>query len=452
MTAYRLLVGMIALAVLIAGWLLVPRREEQVAMLTRDGYYDMASQELSSLQVGDAQHPRVLMQAHLLKEIQGDVVGALQDLDAFLAIRPGDLAARKRQAVFLLQTGQLDRYLSTLAMLAVAQPTTERILQLLALYRLHGRFDDELALLRQQAGKRPEDHVHLQRLGALLAERHEWLDAERWLRLAARSAPADDHEGRLLLLDVLIQNKRGSDIAKQPLAWMKAWRSPYLTGRLITKLAEAGLGAPAAELARASVDLMPASAFEIAGVLTQKGQPAVALEMLARWVAGEANPSRKDLRDFVYACGRAGDAAMPLRKLLEFVRIGAPPLLQGDLAEELAQAYGKGILASIRPLLSMEVLRAKPLLGADLALFEGNGQLARWFLSQADLSGMPPAQRTEWLALLQKTEPPSTVFNRLHQLWLDKRLPPELVRLFADEARRMGRLRLHHEIWTSLGR
>ena len=43
MTAYRLLVGMIALAVLIAGWLLVPRREEQVAMLTRDGYYDMAS-------------------------------------------------------------------------------------------------------------------------------------------------------------------------------------------------------------------------------------------------------------------------------------------------------------------------------------------------------------------------------------------------------------------------
>ena len=126
MFANRLLVGFIALGVLIAGYLLVPRRDEQVAMLTRDGHYEMAARELSAIQDGGDHRPHVLMQSYLLKEVQGDPVGALRDLDAILTQRPRDTAARKRQAELLLQTGQLERYLESLALVVEGHPGHEQ--------------------------------------------------------------------------------------------------------------------------------------------------------------------------------------------------------------------------------------------------------------------------------------------------------------------------------------
>jgi hypothetical protein len=120
------------------------------------------------------------------------------------------------------------------------------------------------------------------------------------------------------------------------------------------------------------------------------------------------------------------------------------------MAEELAHAFGSAALAPLRPLLSTEVLQTRPLFAADLAIFEGNPQLASWFLDQVDLSQLEPRERPLWLTLLRNIESRSAVFERLTRLWAEKRLPPELLRAFADEAQQFGRPNLYAAIWQSV--
>ena len=91
-----------------------------------------------------------------------------------------DPAARENEAEMLLQNGLLDRYLDSFARLVAARPLSDRIKQLIGLYRLHGRIDDELATLRAYAGTSMLGLAEIQRLGAILAERGDWLEAERW--------------------------------------------------------------------------------------------------------------------------------------------------------------------------------------------------------------------------------------------------------------------------------
>jgi hypothetical protein len=451
MFANRLLVGLIAAAVLVAGYFFVPRSEEQVAMLTRDGQYEMAAQELTSIQAG-SDKPRAFMQAQLLKEMRGDAAGALEELDGFLANRPRDITARRRQAELLLQTGQVGRYLEALATLARAQPSQLSIAHLQALYRLHGRFDDELALLRGHAGGRYMVAAQWERLGALLAERGEWVEARRWLKLADQTMPPEASEGRLQLLDVLIENNDLAAIAALSPKWLRNWHSPYLSGRLILRLAQAGLDAQAGDLARAATKQMPGQAFAISGVLTQKGQAWIARQMLAHWAQLVTEPTDEELRGFIHASVKAGDPAAPFTKLAHLARSRAPAIVQARFAEELAHAFGTHALAPLREMLTADVLLARPLFAAQLALFEGNAQLARWYADQIHPAQIDRQQHQAWLSLLHRTHTPDAVVDRLHHLWRGKQLPPDLMRTFAQEARNTGRHGLHDAIWASLNR
>ena len=156
------------------------------------------------------------------------------------------------------------------------------------------------------------------------------------------------------------------------------------------------------------------------------------------------------MRAFVYASAEAGDAQGPFIKLVQLVRRGADPATQGQLAEELANAFGKPALVSVRPLLSNEALLARPLFAAELSLFEGNREMARWFLSRTEPAQLLPERRTAWLALLRRVETHAAIFDRLTVLWNHGRLPPELVVAFADEALKSGQVRMHRMIWNSM--
>ena len=208
----------------------------------------------------------------------------------------------------------------------------------------------------------------------------------------------------------------------------------------------------ASELARKSVDLMPDATFDIAGVLTRKGHIVTARQMLAHWAGRKVEATGKQLRDYVYASLQAGDEMGPVLMLRRLVETGATSVAQARMAEEMAQGYGKVMLAPLRSLLSTPVLRTRPVFAAELAMFEGNVQLARWFLAEADPATLDADQRLGWLTLLRRVETPGAVFRRLVQLWIAKRLPSELQPLLADEARRHGQPRLHDAIWISMQR
>ena len=468
MRPHHTLIGIVGLAVLLAGYVLLPRLEERATMLARDGLYEAALRDVMALPEQHARRPQILMQLHTLHELQGNHAGALEMLEAYLAARPDDLAAREKHAELLARSDRLDAYLVALAGLVTARPRASRISQLLGLYRLHGRHQDELALLQTFAGSRHLDHMEHERLGALLAERGDWLAAEHWLALADQHAPPQAFTGRLLLVDVLVQSGKADEAYRRSLVWMNNWRNPYLTGKLLLVLGqsggtgtggaatggtgEPGPGGAAIELARKGVDLMPDATFDIAGVLTRKGHLVTAQHMLAHWAARKAEPTGKQLRDFVYASLQAGDEQGPILMMRRLVQNGAAAVAQARMAEEMANGYGKAMLAPLRSLLSTPVLRTRPVFAAELAMFEGNVPLARWFLAEADPAALDPEQRHGWLMLLRRVETPSAVFRRLVQLWNERRLPPELLREFADEARLQGQPRLHDAIWVSMQR
>jgi hypothetical protein len=92
------------------------------------------------------------------------------------------------------------------------------------------------------------------------------------------------------------------------------------------------------------------------------------------------------------------------------------------------------------------------LFAAELSLFEGNRETARWFLNRADPARLSPEQSATWLALLRRVETDGDLFNRLAALWNDGRLPAELLPLFADEALKLGQVRMHDSIWNSMRR
>lgn len=452
MQRHILLIVAIGVAVLIGGSLLVPRGEEHVTMLARDGLYDTASRELSALRNSGDRRPHILMQTHLLHERRGDRAGSLQALEAYIAVRTDDIAAREKRAEHLLQAGQLERYLEALSELVAVNPSSDRIHQLLALYRLHGRFDDELALLKVHAEGKYLRHAHFERLGAVLAERGDWAAAQRWLHKADQSAPSHESSGRLLLFDVLLEMGRSADAFQRARIWIPEWRSAYLSAKLILRIAQAGFGEQASALARLCSDAMPRATFDIAGVLTKRGHGTISQHMLAHWAHSQFNPSGDQLRSYVHASIQAGDARGPFLKLGHLVRGGAEPVMQARLAEELAHAYGFAAIAPLRSLLSTSALLSRPLFAAELAVFEGNLHLARWFVTTVNPTELSPEERHAWLMLLRKVETRRAVFERLARLWTDKRLPPEFFRILMDEARQMGQTQFHDAVWASMSK
>ena len=103
--------GVVAIFALASGFLLIPRQDEYVAMLTRDGRYEEASRMLLSMRGAGDRRPQVLMQMLVLRIKLGDIPGALEAIEAVLAVQPGDRRAQEIMADLLLQSGRLDEYL-----------------------------------------------------------------------------------------------------------------------------------------------------------------------------------------------------------------------------------------------------------------------------------------------------------------------------------------------------
>ena len=426
--------GVIAIFALAGGFLLIPREDEYVAMLTRDGRYEEASRMLLSMRRAGDRRPQVLMQMLVLRIKLGDIPGALEAVEAVLAVQPGAPRAQEIMADLLLQSGQLDEYLRVTDRLVRSHPDTDRLSRLLALYRHHGRYDAELELLQTFAGSRYLSVPDYERLGALLSARGDWEGAKRWLRLVDRRAPAGETSARLRLLHVLLRSGRVEEAQRLAETWLTKWQNPYLAGRLIIRLAQAGAVRSAVALAHVCAERMPEAALQVAGVLTESAHPEIARELLARWIDLVSEPSADAARSYVHASLAAGEWRRPVEKLLQ-LRTGAAPEIQAGFAQEIAYGYGPEMLAQLLPLLPRAALRARPLLAAQIMRLGENRQLAEWYLDRVDPSRLAGYQQKVWLALLRALKPAPFVLARLIKLRESGRMPPELAHILADEAK-----------------
>ena len=448
-TSYQFILVVIV-SLLVAAVALSPRRGEHAAMLAGEGRHKEAIALLERRLAEVPGDPDLLAALGRSYAALGEVPKAIDAFDAYLAARPDDLAAREREADLLLQSGLIDRYFDALARATGEKSPPANVTRLLELYRLHGRVEDEISTLRAYAGSGVLEVPQLERLGALLAERGDWRGAQRWLELADQKAPPDISAGRLLLLEVMIQSNEVDRIDERAEAWMAAWRSAYLSGRLILRVAQSGHAVTASKLALKYTDIMPDDAFEMIGLLASKGYQDIARQMLVRWAGRTTTPVGTQLREFIQVSALVGDVTVPLRKFLQLARSGSDAATQGQLAEELANTFGGPALAAIRPLLSNEALLTRPLFAAELSLSEGNLELARWYLNRIDPTQLQPERLARWLALLHRVETDADMFRRFAMLWNGGRLPAELVPRFADEAAKLGQVTTHDLIWNSM--
>jgi len=437
-------------SLLVAAAVLAPGRQERAAMLASEGRYEEAIALLQRQLAGSPHNPDLLAALARSYAALGEVDRAIGAFDAYLRVRPEDLDARNRQAKLLLQSGLMDRYLETEAYLVAANPTADRIARLLELLRLQGRTNEETAMAEAYARKDMLDSLQLERLGAILAQRGDWPEAQRWLELADRKAPPGASAGRLLLLEALLRSNEIDRISERTQAWMMAWRSTYLAGRLILRLRQAGLSELAYGLALKHMDLKPDDTFDMIGLLAGKGYLDLARHILVAWAERTTQLTGAQLHVFVQGSAWLGDFSGPLTMLLQAVGDGSDAAAQGRLAEELANGFGRPALAAIRPLLSNEALLTQPLFAAEVSLIEGNRELARWYLDQIDPRQLSSERLSDWLGLLHQVQPEAAALDRLTELWNEGRLPAELLPQLADEAFKFGQIGMHDLIWDAM--
>lgn len=450
MRAARQFVILVIVTLIVAGIALSPGREEHAAMLAGEGKHREAIVLLEHQLAGAPHDPDVLAALGRSYAAIGELPRSIESFDAYLAVRPDDLVARESEAELLLQSGLIDRYLDAQVRMVKAQPAPARVTRLVELLRVHGRVDEEMTTLQTYAGKGMLEVPQLERLGSLLAARGNWREAQNSLELADRKAPSDASAGRFLLLEVLIQGNDAGAAYERAQAWMKQWKNPYLSGKLILRMAQAGFWPQASELAIQYADLMPDNTFEMAGLLAYKGRHEIARPMLARWASRLTKPTAEQLRGYVQASAQVGDIGGPLVKLAQLVRRRFDPVPLGEMAEELTNAFGTPALAAIRPVLSDEVLRKQPLFAAELSLFEGNREMARRYLNAIEPAKLSPERSAAWLEMLHRVESDADVVKRLTMLWNDGRLPPELMPELANTAAKVGQLRTHDLVWNSV--
>jgi Flp pilus assembly protein TadD len=443
-----LIVVLLALVAVLA----FQRRTEEISMLAEEGRHREAIVLLQRRLVDHPHDADLLVALARSRAALGEYNEAIDLYDTYLASRPNDLLALQRQADLLLQNGMFERYLDALARLVAARPSPELVGRLVALYRLHGRTSDELATLRKFGGRGLLTTDQLERLGTLLAAEGSWREARHWLAIEERKSPPDSSTGRLLLLEALIQNDEADEAHRYAERWMAAWRNPFLSGKLILRVAQAGLDGPASALALKWVDLTPDTTFELAGLFVSHGHGELARIMLGRWADQTEIPTEKQLRRFVATSAMLDSAPLVIVKFLQLVRDDTDPGRLAQLAEDIADAFGTPALSAIRGLLSSDILLTRPMFAARLSLSEGNYETARWFLDRCDPNELTTEERPKWFALLQRVDSRADAVDRLLSLWEAGRLPADLAPQLADQALAVGLIGAHDAIWRSLER
>ncbi|RBP07136.1 tetratricopeptide repeat protein [Roseiarcus fermentans] len=452
MTRARLFIVVVIGSLLAAAAVLSPKRGEQAAMLAGEGRHAEAIALLERRLAAAPGDPDILAALGRSYAALGEVSRAVAAFDAYLAARPDDGAAREREAELLLQGGMTDRYLDAMARVAAERPTPARVTRLIELYRLHGRADDEARALETYAEKGDLDSSQLERLGALLAVRGEWRESRKWLEQADLDAPPEASEGRFLLLEVMISIGAVDDVDARLKAWMADWRSPYLSGKLILRVAQSGDAGEAARLAVAYADSAPDAALDMASFLAGKDCPGLARAMLVRWADGARGADGPHLHAFVQLAARLGDPGDGLRVVLRLARSRSNASALGQLAEDLVDAFGAPMLSAVRPLLSNEVLAARPLFAAELTLADGNPEAARWYLRRVDPEALRPERLAPWLALCRRLEMAPEAMAGLAKLLAEGRLPADLAPGLARDTAKRDRVMALDLIWNAAGR
>jgi hypothetical protein len=399
MRSYHALLALIAGLALLACGLLLPRGEERLAMLIRDGALEAALSEARALREhGDRRRATVLAHAGLERRMGRSAV-ALALVQDHLARRPRDVAALTLEVALHQDLGDAPAHLAALERLVAISPEPNGERELAERYRLGGDAARELALLRRRADAGRATTDETLRLAALLVAAGEAREAADRLAIAERRRVNPDPAIREMLLACLLAGGRSATAAELALGWLDTVREPFRAVEIVLPFAASGEAATLGRMARRIGGALPASLGEIIAEVARRGHPAGARAMLAALADHPASLARVGARDLVAAAATAGESGAVIRLVR---RMSAAPARQAELAELAVFAFGPGLLGELAAILGPEALTARPLLGAEVALAAGAEPLARRLLAAVDPAGLAADAQRRWLALVER--------------------------------------------------
>ncbi len=195
---------------------LMPGELERVTMLERDGEIEAAARLANALYDRGDRRNALLGRVFELNHAVGNAARADRALREYLAGSPTSARTLRKAAEFFELEQDIDGAIAAWNQLLKLVPTEAVVDKLARLYRLHGRFDDERQLLIAHRGRL--DGELLTRLGGLLGQKGEVLEAIAALRLADDTQPQQFELYGGLLFDLLMRAGAAGEAARRPSA------------------------------------------------------------------------------------------------------------------------------------------------------------------------------------------------------------------------------------------
>jgi tetratricopeptide (TPR) repeat protein len=434
---------LLVLAILIvAGYLLAPRRNETFAIM-RDQRQQLAIIALLEPRLAASEDDPYLLAtlARSYAEV-GEQWRAAELLERYVALRPKDAEAYGQLADLYQVIGDPERRLARLQKSVALRPQLSRALELAGLYRDAGRFADERAVLASHEADLSLDSGLLLRLAQLRAADGDLPGAIRTLMrpevLTASASAIRPPAERFYLAELLLTAGRDAEALRWGRRWIAQWREPWRASQLLRRFVAYAPVATAAQLADAVALAHPEIRFYLAGELSKAGAHAVARRLLAGWSAANPAPQPNQIAGFVAACHDHDAPGIVWSAFASALARPAPDAVIGSFADAIIAQFGIGAIAPFWPSLPQAVVARRPLLAVRLALDANDTALARRLLAAVAPAALPAAERQQWSALLAAAAAPGERFAILRRLSETGALPAELNSEYASLALQLG--------------
>jgi hypothetical protein len=443
MSSRAFFIALLAVLALVVSYLILPGDDEGIAILIRGGRNSEAAERLELRRASGDGRPVVLAQLGSAYEGAGNFARATEFLQRYIFLRPSDAEAFVILARLYEEQDMPDAMLDALARATALAPTRERIARLAGLYRIHGRFSEEFALLQRVQGRPDLTVDDLLRLAELSSVKGDASAATVALLRADGQMPSDQVRGRIFLFEQLVAAGRSREAVERARIWLEVWRKPWIALRLVRDLTHSASRRDLDLLAGIAARLHPETTFYLATILADSGRQPSAERLLLDWLASRATPSSEDLSGYLVAARALGDEDLLWRS---FASIVAKPAAkqavreaQAMFAEALVDQFGYAAVAPVRARLSLAALEQRPLFAARLALSGNNPEAARQFLLPMDLKRLSSKDRRTWIRLVRASSSDEIAFHILRDLWRRRILPGDLMTDFMALAASLGR-------------
>jgi tetratricopeptide (TPR) repeat protein len=423
--------------------ILMPGDLERVTMLERDGEIEAAARLANALYDRGDRRNALLGRVFELNHAVGDAARADRALREYLAGSPNSARTLRKAAEFFELEQDLDGAISAWNQLLKLVPTAAVVDKLARLYRLHGRFDDERQLL--QAHRTRLDGELLTRLGGLLGQKGEVLEAIAALRIADDTQPDQfEHYGGLLF-DLLMRAGAAGEAARRAQRWASQSSDIYARIPMVLRLAEDGHSAQAialAGIANAGAGISGDQARHAAvWALMERGYLGLAGDLLETLSdASVTRATRSAIAGYIeraVAEGRYGDV---LARSLRLVTAATDHQQRNGLliASALFDRWGLPGLGPLRAYLTPERAMLEPLFAAKVALAERQPGLASSYLSEVALAEDDEDLALAWMAMAERAFTPSALARELVRRSGEQTLPTALIRPMQASLREAG--------------